>query len=84
MAKRFLKQENGPMVMPDLDRAYGGGFVSPVTGEYITSRSQLARHNRANNCRQAGDFKPRELIGKEDSRVERTRQKAKGASFEWK
>lgn len=82
MAQRFI--QNGPMVLPDLDRVYGGGFTSPINGEYITSRSQLRRHERSHNVRQAGDFKPRDLINVENRRVERIREKAKGASFEWK
>jgi len=45
-----------PYVMGDLDRAYGGdGFKSPVTGEQITSRSQLREHNIQHNVRQYGD-----------------------------
>jgi hypothetical protein len=83
-AERRNKQ-NGPMVLPDIDRAYGGGFVSPVDGSHITSRSQLRRHNATHQCRQAGDFKRGELISKEKARVESKRQRAQnsGVTFEW-
>lgn len=86
MAKRYLAPESGPMVIPDISGAYReGGFKSPIDGTFITSRAQLRRHNATHNVRQAGDFKPGELISKERARVESNRRVAQqGASFEWK
>lgn len=80
------KPEGGPYFVPDISGAYrDGGFRSPVDGSFITSRAQLRRHNSTHNVRQAGDFKPGELISKERARVEGIRRVAKqGASFEWK
>ncbi len=42
-------------LLPDLDVAYNGGFESPIDGSFITSRSQLAEHNRRHDVIQAGD-----------------------------
>ena len=84
LRKRLIGQHDGPSIIPDLDRAYGGGFVSPINGEYITSRSQLRRHERSNNVRHAGDFKNGDLVRKEQSRVNEIRQRAEGRSVEWK
>lgn len=78
-------RKDAPMLLPDLDRVYGGGFRSPIDGTFITSRSQLRRHEATHNVRQAGDFKPGELISKERARVEGIRRAAnQGATFEWK
>ncbi len=76
-------RRDGPFVLPDIDRVYGGGFKSPIDGQLITSRSQLRRHERTHNVRQAGDFKPGDLIKKEQARVARIRERAKGGLFEW-
>jgi len=84
-AKRFLQPANGPTVLPDIDRAYGGGFVSPVDGTLITSRSYLRRHNATHQCRQAGDIKPGTLQANENRRVQQIREIAngKGVDFRW-
>lgn len=82
VASRRNRRE-GPFVLPDIDRVYGGGFKSPIDGEFITSRSQLRRHERTHNVRQAGDFKPGDLIKREQARVARIRERAKGGLFEW-
>ncbi len=80
-------RNSGPFVMPDISGAYKeGGIRSPVDGSFITSRAQLRRHNNTHQCRQAGDFKPGELAAKENSRVQRMREKVanSGVPFEWK
>lgn len=74
----------GPTVLPDIDRVYGGGFKSPIDGEFITSRSQLRRHEIRHNVRQAGDFKPGELIAREKARVAASMPKpSDGVTFKW-
>lgn len=74
----------GPTVLPDIDRVYGGGFRSPIDGEYITSRSQLRRHEIKHGVRQAGDFKRGELIARERQRVAASMPKpSDGVSFKW-
>lgn len=77
------RPQSGAFVMPDLDQAYGGGFTSPIDGSFITSRSQLAEHNRKHNVRQAGDFKRGELIQMENKRVEAQRAVAAKEYFKW-
>lgn len=42
-------------LLPDLDVAYGGGFESPIDGQFITSRAQLREHNIRHDVMQAGD-----------------------------
>lgn len=74
---------NGPMVLPDLDRFYNGGFTSPIDGEFITSRSQLRAHEHRHNVRHAGDFKPGELIGEEKRRVAKSQEGLSGVDFKW-
>jgi hypothetical protein len=81
IAERRNRQD-GPTVLPDIDRVYGGGFTSPIDGSHITSRSQLRRHNATHQVRQGGDWKPGELIAKENARV--AERRAKGGHFEWK
>lgn len=77
-------RESGPFVLPDLDRAYkGGGFTSPIDGQFITSRSQLEAHNRKHGVRQNGDFKPGELINKEKKRVDAIRRASSDKDFTW-
>lgn len=43
----------GPMVIGPLEP-----FVSPVTGETISSREQLRRHNRAHGVTNSQDYSP--------------------------
>lgn len=84
MAKRYLQPAGGPIVIPDINGAYKeGGILSPVDGSFITSRAQLRRHNATHQCRQAGELKPGTLQAQENRRVERLREKAKGAHFQW-
>ncbi len=84
IAERRNKQDS-PFVLKDVNAAYkDGGILSPIDGSFITSRSQLRAHERTHNVRQAGDFKPGELIGKERARVAAIRQRANGGSVEWK
>jgi len=75
---------DGPSIVPDIDRAYGGGFVSPIDGTLITSRSYLRRHNNTHQCRQCGEIPNGTFVAKEKSRVNAIRQRAEGRSVEWK
>ena len=60
-------------------------FQSPIDGETISSRSQLRAHERKHGVRQAGDFKPGELVACEKKRVDETRKIAQsgGVEFKW-
>ena len=77
------RPQSGAFVMPDLDTVYGGGFTSPIDGEFITSRSQLRAHEIKHGVRQAGDFKPGELINMEKRRVEAQRAVAAKEYWKW-
>lgn len=77
------RQRGNHSIMPDLDRVYGGGFQSPINGEFITSRSQLRAHEQRYGVKQAGDFRKGEIVGGENRRVERIREKGRGATFKW-
>jgi hypothetical protein len=69
----------GFTVLPDIKE-----FVSPIDGSLISSRSKLRHHNRGHNVRQAGDFKPGEIIARENKRIEETRRiAAQGATTKW-
>lgn len=84
MDRRCLQADAGPTIIPDISSVYKeGGIHSPVDGSFITSRSQLRRHNATHQVRCAGDFKPGELRAKENRRVEAIRETAKGADFRW-
>lgn len=84
VAERRNKQDSA-FVLKDINSVYReGGIRSPIDGSFITSRSQLRAHERTHNVRQAGDFKPGELIGKEKARVADNRRRAEGGSVEWK
>lgn len=85
-----INDHNGPhterthAVMPDISSAYKeGGFTSPIDGSFITSRSQLRRHNATHGVRQCGDFKPGEIISGEKKRVAASQPNDKGVSFRW-
>jgi hypothetical protein len=85
MAKRYI--QNGPTVIPDISGAYPeGGILSPIDGSFITSREQLRRHNNTHGCRQAGDFKPGDIVNREKRRVDINRQLAQRGKvdFAWK
>lgn len=48
----------GAYVLPDLHAVYpGGGFVSPIDGTFISSRSQLRAHNARHGVIQTGDIR---------------------------
>lgn len=84
IVERRNKQDSA-FILKDINAVYKeGGIKSPIDGSFITSRSQLRAHERSHNVRQAGDFKPGELIAKERARVDAVRQRAKGGSVEWK
>jgi len=75
--------KEGPFVMPDIDRAYGGPIVSPIDGEHITSRSHLRAHERKHGVRQAGDFKNGELVQRDRNRADALKRAAEGGTFQW-
>ena len=71
-------RQAGAFFMPDIKE-----FISPIDGEVISSRSKLRAHERKHNVRQAGDFKPGELIREERKRVEKSMTNDKGVEFKW-
>lgn len=77
-AEQTKAPQNGAFFMPDIKE-----FVSPIDGEVISSRSKLRAHERKHGVRQAGDFKPGELIAAENKRVEQSRVIDKGVDFKW-
>jgi hypothetical protein len=74
-----------PRVMGDLSAVYPeGGFRSPVDGSFITSRSQLAAHNKKHGVRQCGECDPKawtDAITKEHER--KRSEPTPGVNFEW-
>lgn len=93
---RIRMRQDAPAVIPDLDRAYDGGFTSPIDGEHITSRSQLRAHEQRHNVKQCGDYKPGEIVSKLKANHERnlriqrheealasSRVRGKGVNFKW-
>lgn len=68
-----------PVVMTDIKP-----FRSPVDGTEISSRSILRAHESKHGIKQCGDFKPGELISKENKRVALSKADAdpKGAKWE--
>lgn len=72
------KRASGPFVMPDIKP-----FVSPIDGAEITSRSTLRAHEHTHQVRQAGDFKPGEIIAKENKRIAHSLEQGKGAVSKW-
>jgi hypothetical protein len=54
------------MVIPPLEP-----FVSPVTGEIITSHRQLKNHNKNNGVTNSSDYSPAYLKGVREDRVAR-------------
>lgn len=78
IVEQTKRSGNGAFFMPDITE-----FVSPIDGELITSRSKLRAHEQRHGVRQAGDFKPGELIGAEKRRVEQSRTNDKGVDFKW-
>ena len=58
-------------------------FVSPIDGTEITSRSTLRAHEHTHQVRQAGDFKPGEIIAKENKRIAHSLEQGKGAVSKW-
>lgn len=54
-------------LLPDLNVAYNGGFVSPIDGQFISSRAQLREHNKRHGVMQTGDIRgerARDLVKK--------------------
>lgn len=57
-ARSDLYAGKGAYVLPDLNAAYpGGGFSSPIDGQFISSRSQLRAHNQRHGVIQTGDIR---------------------------
>ncbi len=77
------RKNSGPFFMRDIEQHYGAPIISPINGEHITSRSQLRAHEQRYECKQAGDFKPGELISKEKRRHEANRRAAEGGTVTW-
>lgn len=86
-AKAAEKREKPPIgfdfskrfyVLPDITE-----FQSPIDGSMISSRSKLRAHERRHDVRQAGDFKPGEIVKRENERVAEARKIAKGEFFQW-
>jgi hypothetical protein len=65
-------------VMPDIKE-----FVSPIDGSLISSRSKLRHHNRGHNVRQCGDWKPGEIVARQDARQREAIKKAEGIVAQW-
>lgn len=78
LAAPLHKSAASPTFMPDIKE-----FVSPIDGELITSRSKLRAHERRHGVRQAGDFKPGELIAAEKKRIEASKANITGVDFKW-
>lgn len=76
--KSKAKGPTGPYVFSDIKE-----FRSPIDGAVISSRSSLRAHEIRHNCRQAGDFKPGEIIAKENKRIAHSLEQAKGATSRW-
>lgn len=84
VSEDYAPKQRDHRYLPDLDSFYGGGFKSPINGEFITSRSQLRAHESRYECKQAGDFKRNELVSRENQRVQRIRDVAKqGNPLKW-
>lgn len=68
----------GFTIMPDITE-----FQSPIDGSMISSRSQLRAHEQRHDVRQAGDFKPGELVRREDARVAESKRQSEGGKIKW-
>lgn len=73
-----------PSVMPDIRAFVAHAADKP---QLITSRSQLGRYERSNNIRQAGDFRPGEIVQRRKKRVDAGLAEAKrlggGVNVTW-
>jgi hypothetical protein len=67
-----------PQIMGDIK-----AFRSPIDGAEISSRSSLRAHEQKHGVKQCGDFKPGEIIAKENKRVAHSLEQAKGATSRW-
>lgn len=63
----------GAFFMPDIKPFVANATDKPVE---ITSRSQLARYERANQIRQCGDYRTGEMISRVNARSERDMREA--------
>lgn len=77
----------GPFLMPDINAIYSeGGIVSPINGEFITSRSQLRAHEQRYGVKQCGELTAQQQIepikrSYEQSRAEMANME--GIDFSW-
>ena len=57
-------------------------FVSPIDGEVITTRPQLARHNREHGVTNSADYSPEYLKNVRDSREKEQYREGREARIE--
>lgn len=77
-------QKEGVMLLDDLDRAYNGGFESPIDGSFITSRSQLREHNKRHDVIQTGDVRGEQLREMVKKRMRYNPESRTQNGFSWK
>lgn len=61
-----LDASGSPMIIPPLKP-----FISPITGEEITCREQLRKHNRDHNVTNAQDYSPEFMAKRAKQRNDR-------------
>ena len=79
-----VSEGGGPMVLADLDKAYGGGFQSPIDDTFITSRSQLREHNKRHGVIQNGDLSGEAARNAVKTRMRYSPEARKQNGFAWK
>lgn len=68
---------NAPMIMKPLDP-----FISPVTKELITDRSQLRRHNKKHGITNSADYSPEFIQKRSNARDDEMTGNTKQAKAE--
>jgi hypothetical protein len=58
-------------------------FVSPIDGTEISSRSKLKAHEQKHGVKQAGDYKPGEIVREQKKRVEAEMKLAEPETISW-
>lgn len=58
-------------------------FVSPIDGTEISSRSKLKAHEQKHGVKQAGDYKPGEIVREQKKRVEEEMKLAEPETISW-
>lgn len=69
-----------PAFMPDIKPFLA---VSTRKPEWITSRTELARYERSNGLKQAGDIKPGEIAAENNRKHAELIKKSKGVDHGW-